>query len=84
MVQPSAGRLIGMTGVPGEAVGPLSGLVVLTLLGVALFRDRLVSRRFHAAVLIGSLIVAARIVLTPLVWSTQPWLAFARWVSGGG
>lgn len=81
MVQPSAGRLIGMTGLPGEAVGPLSGLVVLLLLGVLLLRDRLVTRRFHPAVVIGTVIIAARLVLTPLVWSTEPWLSFARWLS---
>ncbi|MFN3819819.1 hypothetical protein [Blastomonas sp.] len=84
MVQPSAGRLIGMTGLPGEAVGPLSGLVVLALLAALLFRDWLATRRFHPAVLIGSAIVFARIALTPVVWSTGPWLSFARWVSGGG
>lgn len=84
MVQPSAGRLIGMSGLPGEAVGPLSGLVVLTLLGVLIFRDWLVLRRFHPAVMIGSAIVLARLVLTPVIWSTPSWLTFARWLSGTG
>ena len=84
MVQPSAGRLIGMLGLPGQAVGPLSGLVVLLLLGVLLLRDRLVARRFHTAVVIGSAIVLARLVLTPMVWSTGPWLSFAQWLSGQG
>lgn len=81
MVQPSAGRLIGMTGLPGEAVGPLSGLVVLVLLAVLVLRDWLVTRRVHPAVAIGSAIIFARIALTPVIWSTGWWLAFARWVS---
>jgi hypothetical protein len=82
MVQPSAGRLIGMTGLPGEAVGPLSGLVVLVLLAVLVLRDWLVTRRFHPAVVIGSAIVFARIALTPVVWTTPAWISFARWLSG--
>lgn len=82
MVQPSAGRLLGMLHLPGEAVGPLSGLAVLVLLTILLVRDRLVTRRFHPATVIGSAIVFARIVITPMVWSTGPWLSFARWISG--
>ncbi len=82
MVQPSAGRLIGMSGLPGDAVGPLSGLVVMMLLAVLLLRDRLVTRRFHPAAVVGAAIVLARIMLTPMVWSTQGWLSFARWLSG--
>lgn len=82
MVQPSAGRLIGMSGVPGEAVGPLSGLVVVLLLVVLIVRDWLVTRRFHPAAMIGSAIVVARIALTPVIWSTPAWMDFARWLSG--
>lgn len=73
-----------MSGVPGEAVGPLSGLVVVLLLIVLIVRDWLVTRRFHPAAIIGSAIVVVRIVLTPVIWSTPAWMDFARWLSGAG
>ena len=77
MMRPSLGRFLPMLGLPGPValIGPL--LFLLPLIGW----DLLTRGKVQPATIVGSVAVAAVTIATVLVWSTPPWLTFARMLS---
>ena len=76
MMQPSLGRMafLGAYGSPA---------IILACLGSLYIWDLRTIGRIHPATLWSSAAVIAVIIVTPLTWQTQAWLAFAQWVAGG-
>ena len=74
MLGAASGRLVpGMLGFIG-----VPALFVLVMIA----RDLATLRRVHKATAWGGAVAVTSLVLPVLIWSSGPWLAFARWASG--
>lgn len=78
LLRPSIGRLVPMLGGSGPLALMLPIVFLLPLIGF----DLATRGRVHPATLVGSTVVATSILVTPMVWSTGWWMAFAGSLAG--
>jgi hypothetical protein len=76
MLHPTLGRALGYLGMPGSLVG----LTIIVFLIPLIIWDLRHGGKVRPATAWGSGVVAARILLTPVIWGTAAWMSFAGWL----